>query len=145
MMRGEGSIRVLLVDDSEDDREFLRLALDESAPGDIAVSEAVDGREAVERLAAMSTAGRRPDFAIVDLKMPRMDGREFLREIRQRGDLQSMPVLILSTSDADEDIDGCYEDGCNAYFQKPLEYHELIDLVRELVGHWARLVHLPRR
>ncbi|MEM7517875.1 MAG: response regulator [Planctomycetota bacterium] len=142
---GDSGYSVLLVDDSDDDLEFLRLAIGESTESELSLSDASDGFDALSRMRDMCTCGERPDLAIVDLKMPRLDGRGFLRAVREDETFSTMPVLILSTSIADSDVAGCYADGCNAFLQKPLEYRELVDLMRDVSRHWLGHVYLPPR
>lgn len=85
----------------------------------------------------------RPDLMLLDLNMPRMDGRQVLAEIRQDDTLSSLPILVLTTSSADADIDSCYELGGNAYLQKPSGLDAMQTLIRRIGEFWGQLVGLP--
>jgi CheY-like chemotaxis protein len=105
--------KVLLVDDDEDDREFMLQVLGDSFP-EIACTIAVNGRDAFEQL-----KGYRPDIIFLDLNMPLMDGRQFLRLIKQRTDLAEIPVVILSTSSDIETITETKLLGAKEFITKP--------------------------
>lgn len=87
----------------------------------------------------------RPDIILLDLNMPGMDGREALVEIRKDEDLRRIPVVILTTSDADEDIVRTYDLGANSYIRKPVGLDGLIQAIRDLEHYWFELVKLPPR
>ncbi|MEM0984151.1 MAG: response regulator [Planctomycetota bacterium] len=135
-------LRVLLVDDNEEDVELVSIAIAESKDFRTTITAARDGVAALEALDAVPDE-RLPDFILLDVKMPRMDGRELLRELRQRERYASLPVLMFSTSESPLDVAHCYREGCNAYFVKPLGYTELVEIIDEILRHWGRRVRLP--
>lgn len=140
--------RVVIIDDDANDLEFLTLAIrDIQTDGaHVEIEAFADARVALERLGQLAAEGQLPDFAMVDLNMPRMDGRALVKAVRQsNGVLGQLPILMLSTSIASADVVDCYRDGCNAYFQKPLEYTDLVELVGSVMAHWLGQVSLPGR
>lgn len=85
-----------------------------------------------------------PALVLLDLNMPRMDGREAIREIKQCAQLKQIPVVVLSTSSADADIAGSYRDGVNSYICKPNSFSGMLDIVETLGHYWLETVNLPR-
>lgn len=130
MLDAQGRCKVLLVDDSSEDREFFRCAIDE-AELNAEICEADDGYGALKLLRSC----RKPDVAVIDLKMPGLDGRGLLDALRGDPDLRGFPVIVLSSSDDPKEIAGCYDAGCYAYLQKPPTYGELVTLVDDLLDH----------
>ena len=137
-------LRVLLVEDSEDDQELLKICIEELNGYHIELEIAANGREAIASLENHFTADFGPQLLIVDLKMPDMDGHTFLREFRARKYEPNIPVLVLTTSRAEQDVFQAYRNGCNGYYRKPLEYNQLQELMAEIVRHWTRFAELPR-
>ncbi|MEL6330590.1 MAG: response regulator [Planctomycetota bacterium] len=135
--------RILLVDDHEDDLELVRRAVERCGCSGLELVTANDGLDAIEKLESLKLEDRLPDLLLVDLNMPRLDGRGLLRHVRAQELIAPLPVLMLSTSDQPTDIVACYRDGCNAYFKKPLEFRDLVALVEGIFIHWTDLVHLP--
>ncbi|MEO1716456.1 MAG: response regulator [Planctomycetota bacterium] len=133
---------IMIVDDSYDDLELVSAALQRIPGFQFNVQTAGDGVRALERLKSAAADDTMPDLALVDLKMPRMDGRTFAEHVKATPELVGVPVLILSTSSRAEDVRSCYEAGCNAYYQKPLEFHELVSLLEAIVAHWCSQVLL---
>jgi CheY-like chemotaxis protein len=121
--------KVLLIDDDEDDREFLLQVMEDHFP-DIACTIAVNGRDAFERL-----EGYRPDLIFLDLNMPLMDGRQFLRMIKQRADLAEIPVVILSTSSDIETITETKSLGARDFITKPDKLSGWVGLVEKIFQH----------
>jgi len=121
--------KVLLVDDDEDDREFLLQVLEDSFP-DVACTIAVNGRDAFARL-----EGYRPDIIFLDLNMPLMDGRQFLRLIKQHVDLAAIPVVILSTSSDMETISETKSLGAEDFITKPDKLAGWVGLVERIFQH----------
>ena len=87
--------------------------------------------------------GPRPDLILLDLKMPRKDGREALSELKADPRLRSMPIVVLTTSTARDDIGFCYRMGVNSYITKPATFRGLVELVKTLSKYWFELVELP--
>lgn len=84
-----------------------------------------------------------PGLILLDLNMPRKDGREALREIKADAQLRTIPVVVLTTSNAEEDVLRSYEDGVNSFISKPVSFSALIDVVRTLGKYWLEIIDLP--
>ncbi|MCB0016117.1 MAG: response regulator, partial [Anaerolineales bacterium] len=130
---------MLLVDDDPGDRELMRRALtDELNPCDLHMVK--DGEEALDYLLRngrfTGQACPTPDLVLLDLNMPRMDGRQVLERMRSTRDLRAIPVVILTTSDHEEDILRTYSLGCNSYIAKPASMPAFIEIVRDLSQYW---------
>lgn len=134
---------ILLVDDSEDDLGFLQLALESEPSHACRTLTARNGEEGLSMLSGTDRGAQRPDIVLVDLNMPRMDGRTMIRTARSNPELSWLPFVVLSTSGAPSDIAGCYQAGCNAYYQKPLKFQDLERLVGRIVEHWFDDAKLP--
>jgi CheY-like chemotaxis protein len=107
-----------------------------------------DGEELLDylwRRGAYQTARQapRPDLVLLDLKMPKKDGRETLRDLKADPRLQTIPIVVLTTSTARDDIDFCYRLGVNSYITKPSTFRGLVDLLASLLKYWFELVKLP--
>ncbi len=136
------ALNILIVEDSPPDVMLLERALDaEGRPHQVTV--AVDGVDALALLRRDLTGTRRPDLILLDLNMPRMDGREFLEHVKHDPGLRSIPVVVLSTSDQQDDIQASYERHCNAYVTKPHALADFDALVQALVRFWADCVRRP--
>ena len=137
---------VLLVEDSPGDVRLTREAFRE-ANGAVQLHVASDG---VEALAFLRQEGAyveapRPDFILLDLNLPRMDGREVLARIKADDDLRTIPIVILTTSEADADILKSYELNANAYLRKPVTLEAFERLVKSINDFWLTNVLLPQR
>ena len=138
-------MRILLVDDNPGDARLIREALREGHyHADIDHVE--DGVEAMHYLRHTSQyqAKSRPGLVLLDLNMPRKDGREVLSEIKNDPELKSIPVIILTTSDAESDISLCYQNHANCYLTKPVELDDFIKLAGLIHDFWLSAVKLPR-
>jgi two-component system, chemotaxis family, response regulator Rcp1 len=139
-------VQILLVEDSPADVELTRQAL---AEGRVAneVHVAEDGEVAIEFLFRRGAFGRapRPDLVLLDLNLPRKDGREVLAELKSDPDLCTIPVVVLTTSAADEDILHAYRHHVNSYIRKPVRLDDLIRVVCSIDEYWLGLVALPPR
>lgn len=122
---------LLLAEDNLDDAELIREALAEAGV-QVTFHRACDGRQALDML----EAGLRPDLVLLDLNMPRMNGRETLQAIKADPALAAIPVVILTTSDADQDIRASYHEHCSGYFVKPATIDELISVMRDVAAFW---------
>lgn len=85
----------------------------------------------------------RPDLVLLDLNMPKLDGRQVLQEIKSNPDLETIPVVVLTTSKQEQDILQSYHLGCNSFINKPVDVHEFFDMMRELSYYWLDFVLLP--
>lgn len=138
---------ILMADDDPDDREFTRSAMQESRlVNDLRCVE--DGEELLDYLHrrgryADPKDSPRPGLILLDLNMPRLDGREALREIKADPKLRHIPVVVLTTSKTEEDILRSYGLGANCFITKPVTFEGLVEVVKVLDKHWFQLVELP--
>ncbi len=138
---------VLVADDDEDDRLMLEEAWDENRmANDLRFVE--DGEELMDYLYrrgkfAEKGVAPRPGLILLDLNMPRKDGREALEEIKADPKLSSIPIVILTTSRTEEDILRTYALGVNSFISKPVTFESMVTTVRTLGSYWFEIVRLP--
>ncbi|WP_433319232.1 response regulator [Micromonospora sp. CA-269861] len=139
-------VRILVVDDDPGDVLMIEEALADSDVDKI-IDVVSDGEEAMEFLRAEGRheQARRPDVILLDLNMPRMDGRQVLGAVKQDEDLRTIPIVVLTTSNADTDIVGSYTLQANAYVTKPIDLDDFNDVVRRIDEFFGRVVVLPKR
>jgi chemotaxis family two-component system response regulator Rcp1 len=137
-------IQVLLVEDSPGDVRLTQEVFRER-DDTVELHVAVDGVEAMAflRNEGVYTNSPRPDFILLDLNLPRMDGREVLAEIKKDNKLKLIPTVILTTSNAEEDILTIYELQANCYLCKPVEYNAFEALVGNVTDFWLNRARLP--
>jgi chemotaxis family two-component system response regulator Rcp1 len=140
------NIEVLLVEDSPGDVRLTQEAFHGANPA-IHLNVATDG---VEAMAFLNNEGAyveapRPDLILLDLNMPRMDGRQVLAQIKQNGVLRTIPTVILTTSDAEADVEKSYQLAANCYLRKPVELEVFERLVRSINDFWLTDVKLPHQ
>ena len=133
-------IDILLVEDNPADVRLTREALKEAR---VRLQVARDGVEAMALLRA-APAAQRPDLILLDLNLPRKDGREVLQEIKQDDALRHIPVVILTTSQAEQDVLQSYRLGASAFITKPVEIDRFFQVVRSLEQFWLDVVRLAR-
>jgi CheY-like chemotaxis protein len=137
-------IEVLLVEDNIGDVRLTQEALKE---GRLMVNLTVarDGMEAMEILQRVNGHANapRPDLVLLDLNLPRKDGREVLQEIKADAQLKTIPVVVLTTSDADNDIVSTYGSHANCYITKPVDMDRFVEIVKMLEEFWFTIVKLP--
>jgi CheY-like chemotaxis protein len=139
-------VRILQVEDSPGDVRLTREVFREaSVPNQVEVVE--DGERALAYLRGEPPyAGREPpDLLLLDLNLPRKDGREVLQELRADARLRLTPVIVLTTSATERDIAESYDMAVNAYLTKPVDLDEFVDVVRSIEGFWLRNVHFPEQ
>jgi two-component system, chemotaxis family, response regulator Rcp1 len=137
-------MEILLVEDNPGDVRLTREALRECGVQNH-LSVAGDGVEALaylRREGAFHDAAR-PDVILLDLNLPRKDGREVLLEIKQDPELMSIPVVVLSSSQADDDIAGAYRLHANCYVTKPMDLDRFVSVVRSIENFWFLIAKLP--
>jgi len=141
----DGLINILIVDDSADDVEFTLAALQGTKLAN-AVNVVSDGVEAMEYLRNQGkyANAQKPSLILLDLNMPRKDGREVLSEMKADKELRHIPVVILTTSQAEEDIVRSYDLHANCYISKPVDLQALAKIVRSIDEFWFGVVKLPR-
>jgi two-component system, chemotaxis family, response regulator Rcp1 len=137
-------IEVLLVEDSPGDVRLTREAL-KDAKMHISLHVAADGVEAMSYLQRQGPYidAHRPDLILLDLNLPRKDGREVLREIKESPVLRSIPVVILTTSSSDADVLQSYELHANCYISKPVDLDGFLKVVQSIDNFWLTVVKLP--
>jgi len=139
-------IQVLLVEDNPADVRLTRDALSEGKVVN-ELSVVTDGVEALRYLRREGSyaAAPRPDLVLLDLNLPRKSGREVLQEIKADPELRRIPVMVLTTSKADEDLDRAYSLHANCYIRKPVDLDEFLEVVRSIEHFWFTIVTLPSR
>jgi two-component system, response regulator len=129
---------ILLVEDNPEDTFLARRALAKSGiPHTLVV--AADGVEALDYLFHQGDAGRLPELVLLDLKLPRIDGQEVLKNIRSNRKTCLLPVVVLSSSLEEKDLVTCYRLGANSYIQKTVDFSQFIDAVQALGHYWLVL------
>jgi len=140
-------ITILMADDDEDDRLLTQDALAESRVLNELhfVEDGVELLEYLERKGKFEdkTLSPRPGLILLDLNMPRMDGREALQAIKANPNLKGIPVVILTTSKQEEDMVKGYDLGAASYITKPVTFDGLVELMKTLVKYWVEFVELP--
>jgi DNA-binding response OmpR family regulator len=129
---------VLVAEDDEDDFSVLRDAFAQGAP-EIGVEWVKDGEELTDHL----KKNRAPALVLLDLNMPKKDGREALKEIKADRALCHIPIVVLTTSSSREDVLATYGLGISAYLQKPLSFNELTARIKVFADFWFRIATLP--
>ena len=139
-------IEILLVEDSPSDAEFTVEALKEATVRNH-LSIAEDGVPAMEFLPRQGRYANapRPDLIMLDLNLPRKDGREVLAELKADENLKMIPVVVLTTSRAEEDILRAYQLHANCYIAKPVDFQQFLTVVRSIESFWLFVVTLPPR
>jgi two-component system, chemotaxis family, response regulator Rcp1 len=136
--------RILLVEDNPADVELTRATMAETKlANDLYVVP--DGDEALAFLRRQGGHGDAPhvDMVILDLKLPGKSGREVLAEIKSDPDLQTVPVVVLTTSSTDDDVTGAYRARANCYIRKPIDLEQFMHVVRQIERFWLTIVCLP--
>jgi CheY-like chemotaxis protein len=138
------NLEVLLVEDNPGDIDLTREALKEGKIS-IHLNVVKDGEEAMKYLQRRPPyfEAPRPDLILLDLNLPKKDGREVLGEIKSDNELKTIPVVILTTSEAETDILRTYGLGANCYITKPVGFPEFIKVVRSIEDFWFTIVRLP--
>jgi len=139
---------ILLADDDPDDIDMTRRALAKNNLG-AEIYTVGDGEELIDFLNhrgahAPPARSPRPSLILLDLNMPKMDGREALAQIKSDPKLQPIPVVVMTTSTADQDIARAYELGSNSFISKPITLAELVDITKVLGQYWFEIVKLPK-
>jgi CheY-like chemotaxis protein len=140
-------LNIVMADDDPDDRMLVKDALDETAvPHNLDC--VADGEELLDYMQRRGRyAGRldprAPQLILLDLNMPRKDGRETLRELKADPKLRQIPVVVLTTSNVVEDVQHTYELGANSFIIKPRDFTTLVNMLRTLLQYWRCTVQLP--
>lgn len=140
-------ITILLADDDPDDRLLTKQALEENRlANDLRFVE--NGEELLDYLYRLGkyrspASAPRPGLILLDLNMPKKDGREALEEIKSHPDLRQIPIVVLTTSKTEEDIYRSYNLGVNSYITKPVTFQGLVEVMKTLGKYWFEIVELP--
>jgi CheY-like chemotaxis protein len=139
-------IEVLLVEDDPGDVVLIREAFEHNKVYNAlhVVSDGVQALEFLRREGDHADAPR-PDLVLLDLNLPRKDGRQVLAEVKDDTDLRTIPVVVLTTSEAEEDILRSYDLHANAYVTKPVDFDRFIEVVRQIDDFFVSVVKLPHR
>jgi CheY-like chemotaxis protein len=139
-------VEILLVEDNKGDVGLIEEVFEEAKFKNI-LHVAEDGEEAMLYLRGKGQFldSPRPDIVILDLNLPNKDGREVLREIKEDENLHNIPVIVLTTSNAEKDILGAYGFRANAYITKPLDFDQFIKVVGSIENFWLEIVKLPTK
>lgn len=141
----EAPFTILLVEDSQVDAHLTKAALEENRFV-VDMHHVTDGVEALAFLRRQGDsyrAGPRPDLILLDLNMPRMNGREFLGAMKADPNLSDIPVVILTTSDVEQDVVASYKLGAAGYVTKPVDLEQFINAINQLGNYWFKLVRVP--
>jgi CheY-like chemotaxis protein len=135
---------ILLLEDEPADANLVRIALQENK---ICcrlnhVLDGVEGWEFLRRQGNFQDAPR-PDLILLDLNMPRMNGREFLKAVKADDQFRSIPVVVLTTSDVHRDVEASYQLGASGYITKPVDFLQFASAIKQLGNYWFGLVRLP--
>ena len=147
MQGNSNPITVLIADDDPEDRMLIEDAFEESRLAN-PLEFVEDGEELLDYLHRRNgysdpSASPRPGLILLDLNMPRKDGREALKEIKSDPDLRQIPIVVMTTSKAEEDILRTYDLGVNSFITKPVTFEGLVEVVKMLGKYWFQIVELP--
>jgi len=142
------SLTILVADDDEDDRDFIKKAWAKSRVAN-GLCFVEDGEELIDYLNhggkySDPASAPRPALILLDLNMPRKDGRAALQEIKANPELRNIPVIVLTTSQAETDVCRSYELGANSFITKPVTFGALVDVLQVLGKYWIEIVDLPQ-
>ncbi|MCK5124620.1 MAG: response regulator [candidate division Zixibacteria bacterium] len=140
-------VTILIADDDPDDRMMIQDAFDENKLANNLVF-VENGEELLDYLFNRGDYTDQlkyqpPGLVLLDLNMPKLDGREALKEIKSNASLSQIPVIILTTSQAEEDICSSYSLGVNSFITKPITFDSLVNIIKSLAYYWFQIVELP--
>lgn len=138
-MSEPSKVPILIADDDPEDRQLIKEALEESRLLN-EIEFVADGEALIEYLEKQQ---RLPGLILLDLNMPRKDGREALKEIKSHPRFKQIPVVVLTTSKAEEDIYRTYNLGVNSFITKPVTFTALVEIMRGIGRYWFEIVELP--
>jgi two-component system response regulator len=137
-------IFILIAEDDADDRFLLQAAFEENGFSD-KLHFVENGVEVLEYLNSLKKPDEKqfPRFILLDLNMPKKDGREVLKELKQNPELKKIPVVIFSTTNNEQEMRRCYELGANSYITKPNSFESLLKTVAALRSYWMHTTSIP--
>ncbi len=144
----KATLTIIIADDDGDDRMLIEDAFQESRLANplIFVENGVELLECLRgegKFVGGPAAKKKPGLILLDLNMPKMDGRTALAHLKADPDLRRIPVIVLTTSKAEEDVFRTYDLGVNSFITKPVSFEALVDVVRTLNHYWIEIVQLP--
>lgn len=139
-MVDRSKVPILVADDDPEDRQLIKEALQESR----LLNEVQFVGDGEELMAHLQQCSQLPGLILLDLNMPRKDGREALGEIKSNPAFKQIPVVVLTTSKAEEDIYRTYNLGVNSFITKPVTFTSLVEVMRDLGRYWFEIVELPK-
>jgi CheY-like chemotaxis protein len=147
MKENKKPMQILMADDDEDDRRAVAKAW-KTARAANPIDFVNDGEQLMDYLHRRGqfsglAAGSRPGLILLDLNMPKKDGREALKEIKADPELRQIPVIVLTTSKAEEDVYRTYDLGANSFITKPVTFTSLVELIQVIGKYWIEIVELP--
>ena len=134
-MKTHDILNILSAEDDSDDQLLIREAI--NAAGIKAKIDFVENGESLVKSLLGSDEKNRPDIVLLDLNMPKMDGRQALQEIRNQSKIKDIPIVVLTTSKDEEDINTCHRLGVDSFFTKPKLFSELVDIIKGLSIYWT--------
>lgn len=139
-------INILLIEDNEGDILLTVEALKEGGIAD-EINVARDGREAIDFLQKNNKFrhASTPDLILLDINLPRLNGHELLNKIKHDEELKAIPVIMLSTSSAEEEVLKCYKSHASCYITKPIDIDNFVQVIRKIEDFWTSTVELPRQ
>ncbi len=139
-------IEILMVEDNPGDVRLAREAMKQSKLGNRlqVVGDGIEAMEFLRRQGRFADATR-PDLILLDLNLPRMDGREVLAALKSDPDLKTIPVVVLTTSRAEADVESAYALHANCYIVKPVDFDQFMKVVQQVDDFWVNVVTLPRK
>ena len=140
---GSKKVHFLIAEDDDDDFFIIEKSLKERGADDFRIDRFEDGESLLEYLKTFEFQEEAGCVVLLDLNMPKKDGRQVLKEVKTDEQLKKIPILILTTSNAPEDILQCYQLGANAYFIKPSNFGEFRDMIQAIGNHWFRFAQIP--
>lgn len=138
------AIKILLIEDNPGDVRLTQEAFKESSKN-VELDVVMDGVEAVNYLYKQGTYADRtsPDLILLDLNLPKMDGRQVLEKVKSDPNLKRIPIIVLTTSDADQDIMKSYNLHVNCYLNKPVDFDQFFDIIQKIEDFWLTTAVLP--
>jgi CheY-like chemotaxis protein len=139
------SLRIVLIEDNQDHARILRWAFEQTKRPAV-ITFFPDGESAVEHLhAATGRPGSSPDLIFLDLNLPKMDGRQVLRFLKEDPATRGVPVIVLSSSEREEDVRTAYDLGASTYISKSVVMNEMSSSLTSILDYWSRIARLPKR
>lgn len=136
--------KILLVEDSLEDVKLTKLAFAKSEIP-VVIDDVYNGEECIKYLMKEYPYENvdTPDLILLDLNMPKVDGKQVLERIKTNEILKKVPIIVLTTSTDKRDVQGCYNLQANSYINKPMDFTEFLSLVKEIDKYWLQVVELP--